>query len=207
MAYIWINPVVDCMYDEAALNVYLARHGFKRLHTECDWIAVVKEKYRIAVERSSHTVIDMRCPKIRPLLDEMEIIPKVAIPNIHPILIHSGIECSGRYEIQGENKIITTPCQALADMGNALELEDTWFVPWNRFIEFVGSAPECTIPEESPIPTGFFDELGLKTDSITGEEEIREYFENFEPNRAQLVEMLFCKEGCHNGDGVRMYSA
>lgn len=203
MTYIWINPVTEGMYEPDVLNKFLRQHGYKRFKTSTDWLTIVKEKYRLAVKEASHTVMDMRCPKIKELLDELDISATVTIPEIAPILIHCGQEGSGREDLLDEEKIITTPCQALADMGNALGLKDTWFVPWNRFLETIGDEPMGKPPKESPIPPGFFDDLGLKTVSITGEEEIRNYFKKYEPDEEQLVEMLFCKEGCHNGDGIR----
>lgn len=203
MAYIWINPVTDSMYEPEALNEFLCQHGYKRIKTSGDWLTIVKEKYRLAVKQTAHTVMDVRCPKIRDLIDELDTTSDIVIPEINPILIHCGLEASQREDLEDEEKIITTPCQALADMGNALCLKNTRFVPWNRFVESIGSEPMGIAPKESPIPPGFFNELGLKTVSITGEEEIRNYFENYEPGQVQLVEMLFCKNGCHNGDGIR----
>lgn len=204
MTYIWINPVTDSMYEPDVLNEFLRHHGYQRFHTSSDWSAIVKQKYRLATRQTAHTVMDMRCPKIKDLLSEMDITADVIIPEIHPILIHCGQEGSEREDLREKKKIITTPCQALADIGNALELKDTWFVSWNKFIESVGSEPMGIPPEESPIPPGFFSELGLKTVSITGEEEIRNYLQNYVSDEVQLVEMLFCKDGCHNGDGIRM---
>lgn len=167
MAYIWINPVVASMYEPDALNEFLARHGHKRLITSGGWLAIVREKYRQAVSQSNHPVMDVRCPKIKPLLDELEVTSDVTIPEIKPILLHCGEECSEREDLQEEEKIITTPCQALADMGNALALEKNRFVPWNRFVESLGGEPARMQLEESPIPPGFFEELGLKTASVT----------------------------------------
>lgn len=204
MAYIWINPVTDSMYEPDVLNEFLRHHGYKRFEASSDWLAIVKEKYRSAVCQTTHTVMDMRCPKIKELLDELGVTTDVIIPEINPILIHCGQEGSEREDLRDEEKIITTPCQALADMGNALGLEDTRFVTWNQLLESIGDEPVGVQPKESPIPPGFFDELGLKTVSITGEEEIRNYFENGVPDEVQLVEMLFCRQGCHNGDGIRM---
>ncbi|MBQ8559851.1 MAG: hypothetical protein IJ439_07735 [Tyzzerella sp.] len=203
MAYIWINPVTDGMYEPDVLNEFLRHHGYKRFHTSTDWLTIVKEKYRLAAKQAAHTVMDMRCPKTRELLDELGITSEVTIPEINPILIHCGQEGSEREDLWDEEKIITTPCQALADMGNALGLKNTWFVPWNQLLKSIGDKPPGIPPKESPIPPGFFDELGLKTVSITGEKEIRNYFENYVPDEVQLVEMLFCREGCHNGDGIR----
>lgn len=205
MPYVWINPVTNSMYAPKLLDEFLRQHGYNRFYTSVDWLAIVKEKYRLAVSASEHTVMDMRCPKIKELLAEMEMTTNVTIPDIKPILIHCGQEASGQEVLRGEEKIITTPCQALADMGNALGLEHTWFVPWNKFIESIGSEPTVSIPKASPIPPGFFEELGLKTDSVTGAEEIRNYLKNGIPDGVQLVEMLYCKEGCHNGDGIKRW--
>lgn len=203
MAYIWINPVAAGMYEPTALEEFLALHGHKRLATTGDWLTIVKEKYAKVVEQSTSPVMDMRCPKIKPLLDETGVTADVTIPEINPILIHCGKECSAKEELQGEEKIITTPCRALADMGNALGLEDTWFIPWNKFVEELGGEPARVQPKESPIPPGFFDGMGISVASVSGEEELREYFKTGAYKDVQLVEMLFCKEGCHNGDGIR----
>lgn len=202
MAYIWVNPVTDSMYEPEALNELLRRHGYERLHTSGDWLMIVKEKYRLAVEQAAVPVMDMRCPKIRELLDDLHISSQVVIPEIKPILIHCAEEGSGQENLQEEEKLITTPCQALADMGNALGLKDTIFVSWNRFAAFLGEEPERIPQKKSPIPPGFFSKLGLKTVSVTGEEEIRDYFKDGVPDDVELVEMLFCKDGCHNGDGI-----
>lgn len=202
MAYIWINPVAESMYEPDVLNEFLRQHGYKRFKPTTDWLAIVREKYQLAVEQSAYTVMDMRCPKIGELLCELGISYDMAIPDIAPILIHCGQEASEREDLRNEEKIITTPCKALADMGNALGLENTLFVPWNKFVRSMGGGPISTIPEKSPIPPGFFDELGMKTASVTGEEDIRNFLKRYVANEVQLVEMLFCKGGCHNGDGI-----
>ena len=208
MAYIWINPVVDRMYEREVLETFLHKHGYERFDVAADWLNVVKEKYRDVVHRTNDNdiVIDMRCPKTKELLDEMGIETGVLFPDIHPILIHCGQEGSQREDLRDDEKIITTPCQALADKGNALGLENTKFVSWRVFLDMLGEQPEGHLPEQSPIPIGFFSELGVRTDSVTGEEEIRAYFEKFRMRReqgaVQLVEILYCKDGCHNGDGI-----
>ncbi len=204
MAYVWINPVTDRMYEPEVLGKFLERHGYERFYTSGDWLRIVKEKYRSVTEQAAGPVMDIRCPKNGELLEELGISSEVVIPEIKPILIHCAEEGSRQEGLQGKEKIITTPCQALADMGNALKLKDTEFLPWNRFVALLGEEPERLEQKESPIPPGFFKELGLKTESVTGEEEIRNYFKKGVPSEVQLVEMLFCKEGCHNGDGIRM---
>ena len=90
-------------------------------------------------------------------------------------------------------------------MGNELELKDTIFLTWNDFVSSIGEEPKRIPPKESPIPPGFFEGLGVKTASVTGEEEIRDYLKHGVPNEVKIVELLFCKNGCHNGDGIRKY--
>ena len=56
--------------------------------------------------------------------------------------------------------------------------------------------------DKSPIPLGYFDSLEVKTKKLTGRDNINGcfkgnlYFEN------DIVEMLYCNNGCNNGDGV-----
>ena len=213
MAYIWINPVVASMYEPETLNEFLEKYGYKRVKTTEDWLRIVKEKYHAAVNESKTPVMDMRCPKSSEVVDTVGATSTFTVPNIEPILIHCAREISAREDLQGEEKVITTPCQALADMGNALELPHTTFVTWNQFLAMFDDQPiqdsDTLVAQQlkaSPIPPGFFEELGLKTVSVTGEEEIRDYFQTCfakgVPNNVQLVEMLFCKYGCHNGDGI-----
>ena len=218
MAYIWINPVAESMYEPEILTKFLQKYGYKQVKAEEDWLNIVKEKYRMAVQEANHPVIDMRCPKTKEVLDKSGITSDVTIPAIEPILIHCAREISVRMDLQGEEKVITTPCKALADMGNALNLPKTRFVSWNQFLQSLHdrqrsevSTANITIqksPKESPIPPGFFEGLELKTASVTGENDILKYLQKHlrkdVSNNIQLVEMLFCKEGCHNGDGIRM---
>ena len=82
MAYIWINPVTENMYDPAALDAFLKQHRFKRVYASSHWLDTVKEKYKQAVKTADHTVIDMRCPKIIHLIDAYDLRESVTIPNI-----------------------------------------------------------------------------------------------------------------------------
>ena len=202
MAYIWINPVTASMYQPEVLDAFLQRYGYQRLETNTDWLTIVRNKYQAVLDETEKTVIDVRCPKIQSIVKERKNKEDFLVPKIPPILIHCGKESGEREDLKGEDKIITTPCQALADMGNDLKLEHTWFVPWNRFLEMLGAEPEGNLPTDSPIPPGFFSELGVEVISISGEEEIRNYFIKCKKGDERLVELLYCNEGCHNGDGI-----
>lgn len=124
------------------------------------------------------------------------------VADIEPILIHCAREISGRKEYADGEKIITTPCRSLADLGNSLGLKHTRFMTWNEFLEEMGVRPEGRLPEASPIPLGFFSGLEGNVESLTGKEIIENYIEHLGSRETDLVEMLYCDRGCHNGDGV-----
>ena len=202
MKYIWINPVTANMYAPDVLQNFLTVHGFTQVEVSAHWLETVRKKYEQALEQSKKTVIDMRCPKIRDIVHAYELQDRVILPDIEPILIHCGRELSERSDLQGTEKIITTPCQALADLGNSLQLKETHFIPWNQFLESLGGGLTAEPPSKSPIPPGFFDSLNCQKTSITGKENICDTFEHFIPQTYDIIEMLYCKEGCHNGDGI-----
>ena len=203
MKYIWINPVAAGMYETEVLDEFLKRHGYQRFETAIDWLEIVREKYRKVVGTSDKVVIDMRCPKAAAMVREFENSRQLHFPEIQPILIHCGQEAGISEELLNAEKVITTPCQSLADVGNALKISNTVFVPWNTFLESLGDAPEGMMLKRSPIPLGFFQPLNLRCKSLSGEEEIRKFFKNPQLEDLQLIEMLYCKNGCHNGDGIK----
>lgn len=202
MTYIWINPVTESMYHGPALDEFLVRSGFIRVKHTMDWGRIVREKYRRLLEEGCKTVADARCPMACGLIRNIQ--GTVRIAPIEPILIHCAREISGREELKDGMKIITTPCRSLADMGNGLKLPNTRFVPWNSLLESVGERPEGRSPDASPIPPGFFGDMGVEMVSITGKEAIEEYMGQDDWKKVRLMELLYCDQGCHNGDGVLM---
>ncbi|MBQ3421408.1 MAG: hypothetical protein IJH34_07010, partial [Romboutsia sp.] len=120
--------------------------------------------------------------------------------------IHCGIEISNREDLKGKKKIITTPCESLALYGNSKNLEDTFFISWKEFLNKLEQKGNEKIKEklldESPIPPGYFDSLEARITSISGKENIENHFKNGLHKEDDLVEMLYCTNGCNNGDGV-----
>lgn len=200
MKYIWINPVTAQMYQPDDLHRFLTAHGFIQLEASLHWMETVKEKYKQAVKTAPHTLIDMRCPKIIHLIEAYALQDAVTIPAIEPILLHCAREISQKKP--GHQKIITTPCQALADRGNALHLPETTFLPWNQFLSDLGGGLFAEPPQESPIPPGFFHDCSCKKISVTGKDAICDFFAHFPTDTYDLIELLYCSEGCHNGDGI-----
>lgn len=204
MKYIFINPVVDNMYIKEELDKLLLNNGYLRVEVENDWHKIVKEKYNEALKSTEKALLDRRCPLAIDTINEYINDQDVFIPQIDPILIHCGIEIANREDLKGKKKVITTPCESLASYGNKKDLEDTVFISWKEFIKNLNSHEKIQVKllDASPIPPGYFKSLEAKISSISGEESIEEYFKNNLHKEIDLVEMLYCKNGCNNGDGV-----
>ena len=204
MKYIFINPVVDNMYIKEELDKLLLNNGYLRVEVENDWHKIVKEKYNEALKSTEKALLDRRCPLAIDTINEYINDQDVFIPQIDPILIHCGIEIANREDLKGKKKVITTPCESLASYGNKKDLEDTVFISWKEFIKNLNSHEKIQVKllDVSPIPPGYFKSLEAKISSISGEESIEEYFKNNLHKESDLVEMLYCKNGCNNGDGV-----
>lgn len=198
--YIFINPVVENMYKHSDLNSFLIENGYTRVYIQENWLQITKEKYKQALRISKNTIIDMRCPKAYKIPKSMNI--KVTYPDIEPILIHCAREISNREDLKGIKKVITTPCKSLADFGNSLNIQDTIFYSWLDFLKEQNTIFTGTQLKVSPIPLGYFEELKINHISLSGEKEIYNLFKSKIWEDLSLVELLFCKQGCHNGDGV-----
>ena len=206
MKYIFINPVVANMYIKEELDEWLLNNGYIRVEIENDWHGIVKEKYNEVLNSTEKTLIDKRCPLAVDTINQYINNTNILLPEIDPILIHCGVELSNRDDLKGKQKIITTPCESLANYGNKKELEDTVFISWKEFIKSIDkdSKIKSNILDESPIPLGYFDSLKFKITSLSGKENIESYFENEFYKKDDLVEILYCQGGCNNGDGVLM---
>ena len=204
MAYIFINPVVGNMYKKEELDELLLNNGYSRVEVETDWHKIVKEKYNETLKSTEKTLLDQRCPLAIDTISEYINDEDTLIPQIDPILIHCGIELANREDLKGKKKIITTPCESLASYGNKKNLEDTVFISWKEFIKNLNSHNKSMVKmlDESPIPPGYFDSLEAKVTSLSGKEKIVSHFKNNLHKKDDLVEMLYCTNGCNNGDGV-----
>ena len=138
MQYLWINPVSAGMCEEDSLKRFLERHGLTRVECRGDWGRIVRERYEASL-RAGVTLADARCPEAVRLLEEIQKesenesgIENLKVAPIEPILLHCARELSTRPDLADGEKIITTPCQSLAVLGNSLGLENTRFIAWNR---------------------------------------------------------------------------
>ena len=198
---LWLNPVVKNMYDFSALKELLQNKGFNIAECEKDHVSDVKNSYKNLCSKGM--VLDSRCPRavnfIRSNFKEFS----SNISSLNPILIESAIELSSKLK-ENEWLYITTPCEDLAELGNSLKLEQTTFLTWKKFKELNDINLQISKIESSPIPPGFFENLDIKTLSLCSKEKIQNAFSYkfSELKNYQIIELLYCENGCHNGDGL-----
>lgn len=197
--YVWVNPVIMNLYDIEYLKDILLKSGFKIILSDRNNAEIVKNKFRQKCLNSNKCIIDSRCPKIYDYIDSDNNDYEYA--NINPILIETAIELKAKIK---NNIIITTPCIALADFGNSLNLEGLTFKTWRDFIKennILLDKNKKKKLNESPIPLGFFKGFD-NVYSVSGAKNILKVFKNKLYINSKLLEALYCENGCHNGDGI-----
>ena len=199
---VWLNPVVKNIYDFAALKEILQDKGFSVAECEKDHVNSVKNAYKNALAQKEH-IYDSRCPRavnfIRANFKEQAAL----ISNLNPILIESAMELSSKLK-EDEWLYVTTSCEELAQLGRGLNLARTTFLTWRSFREQNEINLETKKLEASPVPPGFFTNLGVKTLSLGNKEKIQNAlsYKFSELKNYQIIELLYCENGCHNGDGL-----
>lgn len=200
--FVWLNPVSIAMYGGNYLTSQLKECGLEPVECRQDHIGMVREKYNQIVNRTSRCAADMRCPLAVDYVKKRYSPDFLEYPPIEPILLHCARELQQRLEGQGR-LIVTTPCSSLKELGTNLNLPDVEFL---TFLELAQRYPITLQKKEleaSPIPPGFFAELGDRVKILDSRKKIDGYFSAPVPQNAHLLlEMLYCEGGCHHGDGV-----
>ncbi len=197
--YVWVNPVIINSYDIEYLKYILLKNGFEIIFSDKNSADIVKNKFREKCLNSDKCIIDSRCPKIYDYIDKNN--DDYEYANINPILIETAIGLKARIK---NNIIITTPCIALADFGNSLNLEGLTFKTWRDFIKENNISLDKNKKKklnDSPIPLGFFKGFD-NVYSVSGAKNIFKVFKNKLYVNSKLLEALYCDKGCHNGDGI-----
>ena len=199
---VWLNPVVKNIYDFAALKEILQDKGFSVVECEKDHVKSVKNAYKNYLAQKE-LIYDSRCPRavnfIRANFKEQADL----ISNLNPILIESALELSAKLK-EDEWLYVTTPCEDLAELGRGLNLARTTFLTWKSFREQNEINLEMKRLGVSPIPPGFFTNFGVKTLSLGSKEKIQNAlsYKFSELKNYRIIELLYCENGCHNGDGL-----
>lgn len=198
--YIWLNPVVINSYPLSLLKEKVNSVGFTLVKPKQDYAEIVKNKYKDLINLSNQNqfpILDNRCPLMVDFFNHKHILGRLA--NIDPILIHIAKELANRDDLFDGYKYIITPCQSLKIIGINLCLPETIFMTWDEWVCKYGGLSVTNKLTNSPIPLGFFSDISSNVLSITNDNlnlslhDISNY---------ELVEGLYCQNGCHNGDGV-----
>ncbi|WP_122874242.1 hypothetical protein [Campylobacter showae] len=199
---VWLNPVVKSIYDFATLKEILQNKGFSVMECEKDHVNSVKNAYKNDLAQKE-LIFDSRCPRAANFIRANFKEHASLISNLNPILIESATELNSKLK-EDEWLYVTTPCEDLAELGRGLNLERTTFLTWKSFREQNAINLKMRSIEQSPIPPGFFTNLGVKTLSLGNKEKIQNAlsykFSEFKNYR--IIELLYCENGCHNGDGL-----
>ena len=199
---VWLNPVVKSIYDLTALKKSLQDKGFSVAECEKDHANSVKNAYKNALVQSE-LIFDSRCPRAANFIRANFKEHASLVSNLNPILIESAMELSSKLK-EDEWLYVTTPCEDLAELGRGLNLARTTFLTWESFKEQNEINLETKKLEASPVPPGFFTNLGVKTLSLGSKEKIENAlsYKFSELKNYRIIELLYCENGCHNGDGL-----
>jgi iron only hydrogenase large subunit-like protein len=200
-----LNPVIKMIIGE---------HNYEKtieMIINKSWLAAdvspgkeaVKKDYKALFYKPGRPIIDSRCPAIIELVKQNFPHLDKSLAPINPILVTGArirkkeLEDSG-YDIV--KVIAATPCSDFCR--NNHRWPDLEMITWKDFQKKVlgVSFPRNEL-KESPVPLGFFNDLGVKVYSASGEENCRCLLSDIPPD-AKLLELLWCKGGCHKGDGL-----
>ena len=199
---VWLNPVVKSIYDLATLTKSLQDKGFSVMECEKDHVNSVKNAYKNSLAQKE-LIFDSRCPRAANFIRANFKEHASLISNLNPILIETAMELSLKLK-EDEWLYVTTPCEDLAELGRELNLARTTFLTWKSFREQNAINLKMRSIEQSPIPPGFFTNLGVKTLSLGSVEKIQNAlsYKFSELKNYRIIELLYCENGCHNGDGL-----
>lgn len=207
--HIWINPVAAEKYKKIISKIHrnLIDKGYTIVECKSQAEYIRNEYKKYSINRNS-TILDCRCPKTIEILNHNNLINKnMDIPSIDPILISTSKFLYDKYINDNESLlIITCPCTHIRDFGRKIfkDNQNIVFYTWKEFAERENLNFHGEI-KKSPIPLGFFKNEFNDILEISGESEILKEIKkinNSNEIKYSLVEMLYCKDGCNNGDGI-----
>lgn len=206
--YLWINPVAAKMYGEElpAIQEQLEQKGYILVSCE-QQLSYVEQQYKEYAKTTDQTILDCRCPESIKLLDSVNLTGQFAKPQIEPILLRTSRVLHETYvKEENDQLIITCPCTQLRDFTREQlsDLRGITCLTWKEFIEQQGMKTLGPI-EESPIPLGFFRQAFDHVLEVSGKEEIINEVKAVSESKNteyDVIEMLYCKDGCNNGNGI-----
>lgn len=202
--YLWINPVAVKMYgrDVKFIEEELIKKGYIIVNCEPQ-LDYVKNQYKTYSKSCKNTILDCRCPETIRVLKENNLTTNYDVPDIEPILIRTARVLYDKYvKNSNDTLIITCPCTQLRDFTSRKlkDKKEVTVLTWKEFIESEDMKSLGKI-DSSPIPLGFFDDTFKDVLKLSTEEEIISNISKLK-KKYDIIEMLYCKDGCNNGDGL-----
>lgn len=203
--FVWLNPVIGTMLGPELSNLEkcLKKLGVTPVQIpNLGW--VVLEKYQAKLGQG--LLIDARCPEAVNLIEKSfpELVQYIA--EIEPILIHGARYLAQKYLRNPKDELVmVTPCTSFSERYGEKFSPNISFIPWNIFVETVTGWKTSQEPETTPVPLGFFNSLSAQVFEATGEEEIQTLLSEKPWEGAKgpiLIELLYCPNGCHSGNGM-----
>lgn len=207
--YVWINPVIEAMagvrYPEILKKI--SKQGFAIVSCTTG-LGRVRDEYKsVLAKQRSRPLIDTRCPVIREVVSERYPELSELLADIPPILMACAQDIYEEYIKKSKVPAcltMVTPCSALAKYGNENFGSVAYFTTWTEFCKKNHIQIQLERAGISPIPPGFFRFSEYKICETSGEVPVNDMLEQVVQKQldAELLELLYCHDGCINGDGV-----
>lgn len=206
--YIWINPVAEKMYGTRIelLKSKLIKRSYKIADCESQ-LEFVKNEYIEYSKIATKTILDCRCPEAINILKRNNLISDFSVPMIEPILVRTARILHSKFiKNSDDSLIITCPCTQLREFAKKRlkNLPNITFYTWKEFCinEKIELAEKIA---QSPIPLGYFKDSFTKVCELSEENEIIKEIKEIKKkhtNTYEIIELLYCRNGCNNGDGL-----
>jgi iron only hydrogenase large subunit-like protein len=209
--FLWLNPIVEKMIAkewDSVLRI-LAQKGYTVVQCTTGAAKIHDAYLRYISTALAKPVIDARCPKVAALIKHKYPSLSAHVAPIAPILSACAEELFNEYVGSCPERArltVVAPCTALADEGCVRFGHKIRFVTWTQFSKEISDLKIYPRLISSPVPPGYFRSLGSQVIEANGESRVNEVLQlacagHISPS-VNLLEMLYCEGGCHNGDGV-----
>lgn len=200
--YLYLNPVT---YNQLIANnidpkEYFKKLGFNVLDIPTHIFKKIKLEYRKLIDNSNDIVLDSRCPELENILrKERPEYVKYLAP-IDSIFIRTAqyFYDSLVKDNPSAELLMISPCTQLC---SCIDLDRVVFMTWRKFVSESELDISIKPAADTPLPMGYFSELGVSTLWLSGSDLSSIYSEIEEPKGLRLIEYLYCN-GCHKGDGL-----
>ncbi|MBP2637080.1 MAG: hypothetical protein H6Q72_2987 [Firmicutes bacterium] len=207
--YIWINPVVEAMAGSLypAIQQQITARGYTLVLCSSGLETVRQEYLQCLQANVGRLTIDTRCPLVRSMIERDYPALKPYQAQVLPILMVCAQDLYEKYVKPSQSHAdltMVTPCSSLVELGNDKLGNVARFLTWIDFcreqkISF--GLPRAT---SSPIPPGYFRFPEYRILEASGPDAVKRLLDKttIHTGDADLLELLYCDNGCHNGDGV-----